>query len=95
MECVSTGMVDPTPNVRRLAAAVILRALTDARAGDKEALQWLGSRGAERYFDLLGVPQSNFLLKVGWVGLAKHSTHPLQRSVQTTLEHLESLSSHD
>ncbi len=41
---------------RRLVAAILLRAVGDARAGDGEALDWLRSDGAVQWADWLDMP---------------------------------------
>ena len=43
----------PVPCFRRLAAAVLIRAVWDARKGDDVAAAWLHSDGAKDWADLL------------------------------------------
>jgi hypothetical protein len=63
---------------RRLAASIIYRALQDSKLPDAtEALAWLASSAAEPYFDMLDMPQTNFLLRSGWIPRAKRALKAL------------------
>lgn len=55
---------------RRLCAAVVHRAVEDARAGVVEAIAWLASNQASAWLDVLDMPQSSLLLKSGWLDWA-------------------------
>jgi hypothetical protein len=81
---------------RLLAAATLHRAVLDARAGSQEALAWLASHAAAPWLDMLGIPQSYFLLHAGWLQLARcnmpcHKS-PLHACVSTSFLYLSRLS---
>lgn len=64
-----------TPSeAERLSMGLFECALRDAsgrEAGDRaEALAWLASRQAAPYYDLLGIEQSGFLMRCGWLNWA-------------------------
>jgi hypothetical protein len=55
---------------RRLCAAVVHKAVQDARGGHVEAIVWLASTEATKWLDLLDMPQSSLLIKSGWLDWA-------------------------
>tara|TARA_R110002020_G_scaffold121916_3_gene277042 strand:- start:33054 stop:33353 length:300 start_codon:yes stop_codon:yes gene_type:complete len=61
---------------KQLAVSVIERAQLDMRAGDIEALEWLASKKAGKWFDMINIPQSSFLSRTDWseraLGLIQH-----------------------
>lgn len=84
---------------RHLAAAVLQRAVQDARgvecSAPAEALAWLSSKHATIWMDLLDIPQSDFLLRAGWVELAEQAlqtpadlTEDQLTCIQLSLQHL-------
>jgi len=96
-------MNDPV-SARRLAAAVILCALKDAKGrkgGDRvEAIAWLASKKAAVYLDLVDIPQSTLLNRYGWKEWAieeiyddSHWPMTLDQAlvISHTLEYLEDL----
>lgn len=81
---------------RRLCAALVHRAVEDARGGDVTAIVWLGSKSATEWLELLDMPQSSLLLKSGWIDWAEVALEgtltDFQRGVLiSTLEYLHDL----
>lgn len=88
-------MNQPWPE-RRLCAAVVHRAVEDARNGSVEAICWLASRQAEQWLDLLDMSQSKLLLRSGWIDWAAVALDAKlsvdQRDLlETTLDYLKDL----
>lgn len=81
---------------RRLCAAVLQRAVVDAKNGNVEAICWLASSKAEMWFDLLDFSQSSLLMKSGWidwaqVALESKLTDNQYALLVDTLDYLETL----
>jgi hypothetical protein len=88
--------------IRRVAAAVLHRAVSDAQGIEyercEEAIAWLASQAAEPYFALVEMPQSTFLLRAGWldwvdnIPLAWWAANPtVGRRLSQSYNHLASL----
>lgn len=84
---------------RRLAAGVLDSAIRDAR-GDRQtdrphAVAWLASRRAERWLDILDIPQSSLLTHLPWRTWAQEVLPDAQPDehacIQDSLTYLESL----
>ena len=56
---------------RRTCAAVVQRALLDAKNGHVDSIVWLASRMAENWIDCLDMDQAALLLKSGWIDWAE------------------------
>ncbi len=67
----------------RLVNALILRAFKDAQAHHVEALVWLVTKDASKWFDMLGLDQRWLVERAGWV---RHAKHVLERGHAMTPE---------
>ena len=75
--------------LRRLASALLLRAIIDSNHSKQEAVRWLASTKAETYFDFLDLPQSRVLSHCGWMDVA--GEFPEDELISHTLEYLHEL----
>lgn len=83
--------------LRRLCAAVIARAVSDASRGSPRAAAWLASKKATVWFDLLDIDQDVFLSRSQWrvwarkaLGRLPHD-HKHARVLRRGLVYLDSL----
>jgi hypothetical protein len=57
---------------KTLAAATIQSSLTRAADGDPFEIAWLSSKSAQKWLDILNIPQSSMLARTGWMNWAHH-----------------------
>ncbi len=90
-------MPEDLNSVKELAVSVIERAQSDMRAGDVEALEWLASTKASKWFDVLNIPQCAFLSRTDWAeraaGLIEHSIIDETSIAIDAYKYLESVNS--
>ena len=63
--------VEDAAPTRKLAAAVITQSLALAEEGNRYEIAWLASKSAEKWLDLLGIPQSSMLARTEWMTWAR------------------------
>jgi len=56
---------------KALAAAVLFDSIRAGRRGDPQEIAWLASTSAQKWLDLLNIPQSTMLKKIGWMDWAR------------------------
>ena len=77
---------------KRLSVAMLTSAMSDASRGDRHAVAWLSSRQAEKWFDMVDIPQSSFLARSGWMEWAREALLEGENAViQASLTYMEDL----
>lgn len=87
-------MVDErVEKAKKLAVAVITQSVARAKEGDAFEVAWLGSKRAEKWLDVIDIPQSSMLAKIGWMDWAPaHTGDPTYgKVISATLTYMEDL----
>jgi len=87
-------MVDErVEKTKKLAVAVITQSIDRARGGDAFEVAWLASKSAQKWLDMVDIPQSSLLAKIGWMDWApRHTSHTTYGPViRGSLDYMEDL----
>ena len=87
-------MVDErVEKAKKLAVAVVTQSVDRARGGDAFEVAWLSSKSAQKWLDVVDIPQSSLLAKIGWMDWAPlHTSHPKYGEViRGSLNYMEEL----